>query len=1030
VQPETLLRLNQNTTITLQQSADEVSVEMEPDEGSRDAREERSCGACYVITRFPKRFRVTTPHLNAAVEGTEFMVESSCEASRLTVLEGRVLSQVAATQETRSVTAGQQLATGTGTPTSFSSVIKPADAVQWVLRYPPLSDTGAGSEAAGTAGAETLLQAGRVDEAFRAIKEVLAANAMDANALALQSVIQIAKNDKVAALESARAATAAEPANYRGWLALSYAQQASFELEDALGSAQRAQSMKPDSSLLHARVAELLLSLGNPEAAEQAARSAVRANPSESAAHTILGFVHLAEIDTEAARKDFHVAIELDSFNALPRLGVGLAMIRDGNLMGGREQIEIAVALDPSNALFRSYVGKAYYEERSKKRGELAASQFEFAKALDPTDPTPWLYDAIRLQSTNRPVEAVNAFEQSVTLNDNRAVFRSRLRLDSDLAARSAGLGGAYRDLGFEQLALIEGYRSLDLDPGDYSSHRLLADHFDSLPRHEIARVSELFRSQLLQPLNTTPIPAQAGQASLFLSPTAGPSDISFNEFTQLFNRDQVRIQASGVVGGNETVGNDATIAGINGRFTFNLGQYHLETEGFRDNNDSKQDVLNAFVQYGFSDGSSALAELRTTQTEQGDLNLLFNPSQFDPSFRQDETTDSLRFGIHRELNPRSQLLASILYQDADITTTFDPGFEFADKFNGYTVDVQHIYRADRWNVVSGARYVTLDQDATQTVPVFLPDPPFVDFLTTNRKFTYEDITAYAYSNISLQASLQLTVGASATSGEGRAFEASQFNPKLGVTWRPIANMTVRASAFRTLQPSGFSRSNIQPFLEPTEVKGFNQYFFGAEGEDAWRYGLAVDQRITDNAAIGVELSRREVKTPVVFVDQTDQSFVFETSEVGGRGYLFWTPASVGNVALRASYEYDEQDNQELPEFGSTLSIRTHRVPLGISCNWPNGLRVDVSGTYVDQQGDFLVFLPEPPFVQEQMAGDAFWTFDASISYRLPKRYGLVTLTANNLFDERFHFQDVDPTNPRIFPERMVELKITVDFVL
>ena len=50
-------------------------------------------------------------------------------------------------------------------------------------------------------------------------------------------------------------------------------------------------------------------------------------------------------------------------------------MIRDGELVAGREQIEIAVALDPSNSLLRSYVGKAYYEENTRQRDELAAAQ-------------------------------------------------------------------------------------------------------------------------------------------------------------------------------------------------------------------------------------------------------------------------------------------------------------------------------------------------------------------------------------------------------------------------------------------------------------------------------------------------------------------------------------------------------------------------------------------------------------------------------------------------------------------------------
>ena len=222
----------------------------------------------------------------------------------------------------------------------------------------------------------------------------------------MRAIIHIARNDKAAALQSAAAATTSSPNSYRAWLALSYAQQASFELEQALESAKKAQALEPNSSLVNARVAELLMSLGRIDEAEAAARAAVHSNPAESRAHTMLGFVHLAQIDTKAARADFEAAIDRDSFDPLPRLGLGLAMIRDGKLVEGREQLEIAVALDPTNSLLRSYVGKAYYEENTKERDELAADQFDICHAADAEDPTPWLYDAIRKQSINRPVEA------------------------------------------------------------------------------------------------------------------------------------------------------------------------------------------------------------------------------------------------------------------------------------------------------------------------------------------------------------------------------------------------------------------------------------------------------------------------------------------------------------------------------------------------------------------------------------------------------------------------------------------------
>src|SRR5262245_51479657 len=153
--------------------------------------------------------------------------------------------------------------------------------------------------------------------------------------------------------------------------------------------------------------------------------------------------------------------------------------------------------------------------------------------------------------------------QRAIELNDNRGVYRSRLLLDADLAARSAALARVYSDLGFQQLALVEGWKSVNTDPSNFSAHRLLADSYSSLTRHEIARVSELLQSQLLQPLNMTPIQPHLSEAKLFLLSTSGPSTLSFNEFNPLFNSNGLTFQSSSFTGENDTYSGEGVLSGI-----------------------------------------------------------------------------------------------------------------------------------------------------------------------------------------------------------------------------------------------------------------------------------------------------------------------------------------------------------------------------------------------------------------------------------------------------------------------------------
>jgi tetratricopeptide (TPR) repeat protein len=1019
VQPETLVRVDADTTIALSATTAEILVEFFSENVDRAGSDARSCGAGYFITRFPRKFRVSAPHLNAAVEGTEFQVALHCDATELAVLEGAVRSETVAAREERTLTAGQRLVASPAAPAVFSTLIRPTDAVQWVLHYPPLSDAKAeadipereqcrampapSDQACLTQRAEVLLRLGQVEDALRDVDEALALNPASGDASALRAIVQIANNDKSAALESANAATASSPDSMRAWLALSYAQQASFELEQALESAKKARALEPDSSLVNARVAELLLSLGRIDEAEAAARSAVASNVEESLAHTMLGFVHLAQIDTRQARADFVAAIERDSFAPLPRLGLGLVMIRDGKLVDGRKQLEIAVALDPTSSLLRSYVGKAYYEENTEERNELASAQFGIAQQLDPNDPTPWFYGSILKASQTRPVEALEGLDRSRDLNEERAVYRSRQLLDQDLAARNVSQAAVYNDLGFHQLGLTEAARSLAVDPANGSAHRFLADIYANLPRHEIARASELLQAQLRQPLGASPIQAQLANDVQFKTAFFGPATVGLNEFNPLFIRDGVDVQVFGLVGNNDTWADQVILNGLHGPISFGLSQFAAETDGYRPNNDDSQLQYDGFVQAQLAAGTSAQLEITRSEREFGDLESAFDPTFFSETRRNSNDVDTQRFGLRQVVDWRSDILLSIIRQDQHATVNFpDPGFPISSVSDqeSWKAEAQYLTTRADFDVIVGASYFEGDSDEEFVTP----------FFTDAAHFSPHHTNGYAYVSFPLGAGWpQVQLGVSYDDLSSDVGDQSELNPKVGVIWDMAGSITLRAAGFRVLK----RRINSDQGLEPTQLAGFNQFFDDQNGTVSEGGGLAADFAFTPTITGGLRVTRRNLDTPFFDPDP----FIVRQSESAAGGYLYWLPSKSWSVSLQPQYTDFEVG-------ASFEKLKLAEIPLVVRYFAPSGVWMGASVTGVHETGEFL-----GPGGVDVEGSDDFWLVDAIVAYRLPRRMGTISLQGTNIFDEKFRFQDIDPrVAPRYIPEAQVLLRVAISF--
>jgi hypothetical protein len=611
-------------------------------------------------------------------------------------------------------------------------------------------------------------------------------------------------------------------------------------------------------------------------------------------------------------------------------------------------------------------------------------------------------------------------------------VYRSKLELDSDEAARQSALARVYSDLGFQQLALVEGWKSVNTDPTNYSAHRFLADSYSARPRHEIARVSELLQSQLLQPQNITPIQPTLAESNLFLISSSGVANLSFNEFNPIFNRDGVSAQVSGLGGNNKTFAGEAVLSAIQNKLSWSFGASAFTTDGYRKNNDQDDKILNAFAQYELTYKTSIQAEYRYRDTSNGDLQMRFFEDEFEPNQREDRDKSSMRLGFRHAFSPSSDLIGNFQYTNVDRTAHNDfpavaglpfPIFNFDIKGDddAYSGEVSYLFRSKYIGLVSGAGYFDIDSKDKVAISLELPFPPPIVLAKFNQDRDVKHTNLYAYSYIKPLKNLALTIGASYDDfnpdDDGTYKDKDQFNPKVGITYSAPTGTTVRAAAFRVLKRT----LTTDQTLEPTQMAGFNQFFDELNATDYWVYGGALDQKFT-NLFLGAEYTYRDLDVP--FIDTTALTpdlVTVDWHEYMFRSYLFWTPHEW--IALSAEYLWERLERDK--DFNLNVkTVETNYFPVGINLFHPSGLSASLKGTYVDQQGSFNRL--DAPLGVTENGQDDFFLVNAKISYRLPKRYGFFTVGVNNLTDEDFEYYDSDIDNPRFQPDRFFFAKFTL----
>jgi len=903
--------------------------------------------------------------------------------------------------------------------------------------------------------AQLELAVGRVAEAEALLAEVPS----DApGRIALKNLIAVVRGE-----QNGHARPQTSPAEASSvLLAQTYALQARADLGGARAAARQAAALATSFGFAHARLADLNFAFGNRRAALAELQRALELSPRLASAHALQGFIRLEQGSARTAQAAFQRARELDAAFSPAWLGSGLCLMQERDFAAALTAVQVAAALEPQRGLFRAYLGKAASELGDFKT---AQKEFQLAVRLDPNDPTAWLYSALDLWQNNRLNEAVRSLEHSTDLNDNRAIFRSRLLLDDDRSVRKANLAALYFDVGLPEVSYHTAVQSVNESYENFSGHLFLADSYRAIEnangfdlRMETARQSELLVANLLAP-------SGGGNLSQVLSQ---------QEHVQFFDPRPVGISSLTQYGSDGDWRQVETVFGTIGGFSYAFDALYQSLNGQQRNGQSEQTQYYLTLKQQVTPEDEAYFQIGKYKAEAGDVANYFDPAQATPGFTVNEQQEpTLYAGWHHTWAPGSHTLFLAARLD-DQLSLYDPdkdilflltgltgppvnqvqsgpvvppvNLDFASDFTLYSAELQQIWESANYSLIVGGRWQSGDVGSTATMTRVFPA------LAEQVNSSLERGDVYAYGSWQVLDPLRLIAGVSydhmnyPKNVDLPPFAAGETSselvaPKAGFLYEPWKRGLFRGSFTKSLGGLYFDNSVR---LEPTQVAGFNQAFRSlipesvvglVPGTEFTTAGVGFDQSLPSGTWFGFDLEQldsdgaRDVGAFSSFIPligpmtatNTRQTLNFQERNLAMyAGQLLGNNFSVGGRYLISQADLNqgfpdipptsnglsqlEGDQQAtLQQLALTLNFQ-HRS--GVFAQWASGWYHQNNSAYPDED---------------------FWQHNMMVGYRLPRRYAEVRLSLLNIFatDYRLNPLNLHAELPR---GRMLTMSLRLNF--
>lgn len=1021
-------------------------LKLEPPKKQAKARLTLLEGAGYFFSRDGKGVSdIDTPQVSAAIRGSELTVEVKGEETTVNVLSGEIYVQnsLGAVE----LQSGEKSVTQKGKAPSKEVLVSPEDAVQWTLSISNVVDW---SDLSKVVTPEVLgyLEARDFESARNASKEEAIGSLTHVVELLESGQVRLAEQSSLRRVEQER------DAHFQA-LYYSVLTYAALALNESKASQYANKAVQVDSSSKTAQAAlarvlssegkhsEALHILQNLESSQPSFRfrlvEAALANDdlglaereltklrgmSQSSSDLDLfeGFIALQKNEVSRAQAKFQDALQQSSDNDKAYFGLGLSLIASGNGEEGRRSIERAVTLQPTRSVYRSYLGKALFETEQEA---LALEEYKLALTLDPNDPTPHLYRAFTHLSRNQPVHALVDLEESISKNDTRSVYRSRLGLDEDRAVRTASLGETYLRLGFERIAQLQAMKSLSFDYSNFSAHRLLGETLVD-PLSSDGRFTESILADILSPVSFNVFQNQRGFRS----------DAGFNEYSALFERDETRVGVSGSVRTAEDLATGSAFqTGKFGNFGYYLGYQGEYGDGrkrggifSRDNRldlatQYQIDKNNRVVLSGGFEGRRISLPGDESSLDDGDVSV----SSFHNLTKNFTLLNRVEY-FNRTIDENAQPVPATIFEDlkrdgvSEALTERDLALQqmTEEALDTMRYNSQLIFQGEGFSIVTGGQWVDTNNRAHEESDVLLTilDEEMASEIedsreefTSNGRNQMDSYSAYTYLNYNFESLATLSTGLNYSRTELPNYDVlapfrdgthakDKLSPKVGLSLYPSESVTVRTAYFQSL---GVSNVSDIGSLEPTVLGSFSQSYADLPGTESENYGIGVDYRNPANWYAGIEYLRRDLertfesasRKTIFDLDSLREDFMLtptrgeeSSSEDRLRSYLYFVLNDASTLSLdyyrrELSSVYSDLYSGDMDDvivthryFSPNRWFTTSRV------GWHQGHGVDTD-LVSDEDSEALLL-------------------DLGIGYRLRNRHGSIQLSVFNLLDEEF----------------------------